>query len=123
MPPANREIAEGLGRQLGLVPVQTAKINGIPHRDAWLLAKHIPARDGGIEHGLTAHVFAGQVHAYVEVLGSGQDAEVIGRQLAGIMSALRDGTDTGPTGAPAGGTQDGRPQAGNAEQGQGQAGS
>jgi hypothetical protein len=121
---SNREIAEALGRQLGLMPVQTAKINGIPHRDAWLLAAHHPAKGDGIEHGLTAHVFAGQVHAYVEVLGAGQDAETLGRQLAGIMSRLRDGADTNPgsPGTTAGDAQDGRPAEGHTEQGQEQAG-
>jgi hypothetical protein len=101
----NRAIAEAFAAQFDppLTPVSVAKINNVPHRDAWMVATHIreahPDKSGR-EFGLTMHAFAGQAHVYLEVLARGKDAGAIGafaaRALASLKEANDDETDQGP---------------------------
>lgn len=127
----NREVAAAFGEQLNppVVPVQVRNINGIPRRDAWLVAMF----DASADVGVTAHVYGSQqLHAFVEVLGGSEDAGRVSRMLAGVVKALKDERDTTVQGSvpPAGSSfeasAEGHPdtgeraQEGNAEQEDGQ---
>jgi hypothetical protein len=77
-PSRNRRVADAFAAQFDppLTPVKTERINGIPHRDAWLIAKFDRTKGWGI----TAHAYAGQLHAFIEV--QGDRAEVVGAAMA-----------------------------------------
>jgi hypothetical protein len=115
----NRAIAEAFAAQFDppLNPVQTARINNMPVRDAWLVAVY----DKQTGYGITAHAYAGQLHAFLEGAAESDGAADIGRVLAATMRKLRDGphTDTAPSGEIAGRPQaaEQRPPEGHAEQG------
>ena len=114
---SNFDIAQAFADQFDPPPrpVQTQKINNIPMRDAWLVAKFDPQARAGI----TAHAYAGQIHAYVEALAPGEEAERVGRVMAAALRNMSDDESTsarqqpvaeGPQGAGQ------RPQEGDAEQ-------
>jgi hypothetical protein len=130
----NREIAAAFGAQLDPPrdPVQVRNINGIPRRDAWMIAMFDAAADVGI----TAHVFGSQqLHAFVEVLGGSEDAGRVSRLLASVAKTLKDERDTTIKTGPAEGDVSGSPaqpaeghsgtgeraQEGHAEPGEGEA--
>ena len=113
----NFDIAQAFADQFDppLRPVQTQKINNLPMRDAWLVAKFDPQARAGI----TAHAYAGQIHAYVEVLAPGEGAERVGRVMAETMRKMRDDKADGTrqqsvVEGPEGARQ--RPQEGHTEQ-------
>ena len=89
----NREIAEAFAAQFDppLAVVQTQRVNNVPHRDAWMCA----VWDEAAGYGITAHAFGGQLHAYVEAMGSDDRVVSIGRTMAAAMGRLRqDGNST-----------------------------
>jgi hypothetical protein len=94
----NREIAETFTAQFDPPPpvVQTHRINNVPHRDAWLAAVY----DESAGVGITAHVYGGQLHAYIEVLADGDVAVDVGKVMAATMDRLRqDAKKQSSTGA------------------------
>jgi hypothetical protein len=85
----NREIAEAFAAQFDppLHVVQTQRINGVPHRDAYLVAVFDPKTGWGI----TMHAFAGQLHAFIEV--QGEQAEAAGKLMAKWLADARGNQD------------------------------
>lgn len=61
-----------------LAVVQTARIDGAPHSDAWACSYWNPDRSAGV----TAVVFSGQIKAYLELIGRAEDAKEFGNILA-----------------------------------------
>ena len=83
----NREIAEAFAAQFNppLSVVGTKKINGKHVADAWLVAYY--NKDTG--RGITAHSFAGKLHAYLETLVPGKEAESAGHLMAKALGMSR----------------------------------
>ena len=80
-PSKNQKIAMAFARQFDPIPpiTKTARINNVPYPDAWLIGIY----DDSSGYGITAHAFNGQIHAFIEWYGSGQEAERVGKSMAG----------------------------------------
>src|SRR5262245_12998819 len=87
-------------------PVKVLKVNGVPHRDAWMVAVH----DHVAQVGITAHVYGGQLHAYIEALGRGREGVLkVGQLLAETYEKARGQTNAPEVGGASEETQEAPP--------------
>jgi len=89
----NEKIAKAFAEQFSpaLKYIRTERINNVPMQDAWQISYWDDARATGV----TAVVFAGQIHAYLESAGPGSIAADSARAFAkalGLRGDLDNGT-------------------------------
>ncbi len=91
----NEHIAKTFAEQFDppLAYIRTERINNVPMQDAW----QITYWDGARSIGITAVVFTGQIHAYLEAAGPGSIAADVGHAIAkalGFAKGAGDGQES-----------------------------
>ncbi len=91
----NEDIAKAFANQFTppLRYVRTERINNVPMRDAY----QITYWDNQRQIGITAAVFEGQIHAFIETAGRGEVAAEAGRVMAKAFGLFQEtnGADRG----------------------------
>ncbi len=96
----NEQIARAFADQFTppLRIARTERINNIPMQDAWQISYWEARRSIGI----TAVVYGGQIHAFIETAGRGEVAAEAGRVMAkafGLFQELISASPNGEAGA------------------------
>lgn len=81
---ANEKIAKTFADQFNppLRYIKTDRVNGVRHADAW----QVTYWDRAKSIGITAVVYGGQIHAYLEAAGMGSIAEHAGIAMARALN-------------------------------------